>query len=258
MAAASSRCGPATANAVPTTSRCSPPTATREQCAAGTTVETFCFKLTPGLAPLQGDPLWCAQRATATAPQPTPTRSPACHHRGLARAASRARLPDAARAEPPGPARRAAQPPPPAVRDASDAAARPEGDPCVPLAAVADERRRREGGGELPGAPAHLQQRGPAGPDPVPGAARRRVLQRDAGGPDAGGSDRFPESRRPGGRSRRGRVASPLRTPACRSTARTNAIRIRFSKPFAQGPQRADDGRCRRGRLRAAQRARPA
>ena len=34
---------------------------TREQCAAGTTVETFCFKVTPGLPPLQGDPAWCAR-----------------------------------------------------------------------------------------------------------------------------------------------------------------------------------------------------
>lgn len=35
---------------------------TRSDCAAGTTVETFCFKVTPGLAPLQGDPRWCMPR----------------------------------------------------------------------------------------------------------------------------------------------------------------------------------------------------
>ena len=34
--------------------------ATRADCAPGTTVETFCFKVTPGLAPLQDDPRWCA------------------------------------------------------------------------------------------------------------------------------------------------------------------------------------------------------
>jgi hypothetical protein len=33
--------------------------ATRDQCAAGTVVETFCLKATPGLPPLQGDPDWC-------------------------------------------------------------------------------------------------------------------------------------------------------------------------------------------------------
>ncbi len=32
---------------------------TREQCEAGTIVETFCLKVTPGLPPLQGDPAWC-------------------------------------------------------------------------------------------------------------------------------------------------------------------------------------------------------
>jgi len=34
---------------------------TREQCAAGTIVETYCLKMTPGLPPLQGDPEWCAK-----------------------------------------------------------------------------------------------------------------------------------------------------------------------------------------------------
>jgi hypothetical protein len=34
---------------------------TREHCAAGTVVETFCLKATPGLPPLQGDPTWCAK-----------------------------------------------------------------------------------------------------------------------------------------------------------------------------------------------------
>ena len=33
---------------------------TREHCAAGTLVETFCLKVTPGLAEPLGDPAWCA------------------------------------------------------------------------------------------------------------------------------------------------------------------------------------------------------
>ena len=33
---------------------------TREHCAPGTVVESFCLKTTPGLPPLQGDPDWCA------------------------------------------------------------------------------------------------------------------------------------------------------------------------------------------------------
>jgi hypothetical protein len=33
----------------------------RDHCAAGTVVETFCLKVTTGLPPLQGDPEWCAQ-----------------------------------------------------------------------------------------------------------------------------------------------------------------------------------------------------
>jgi hypothetical protein len=34
--------------------------ATRDHCAAGTVVESFCLKTTPGLPPLLGDPDWCA------------------------------------------------------------------------------------------------------------------------------------------------------------------------------------------------------
>lgn len=34
---------------------------TRDHCAAGTVVESFCLKTTPGLPPLQGDPDWCAE-----------------------------------------------------------------------------------------------------------------------------------------------------------------------------------------------------
>lgn len=33
----------------------------REHCAPGTIVESFCLKATPGLPPLQGDPEWCAK-----------------------------------------------------------------------------------------------------------------------------------------------------------------------------------------------------
>jgi hypothetical protein len=34
---------------------------TRDQCAPGTIVETFCLKVTPGTPPAQGDPEWCAK-----------------------------------------------------------------------------------------------------------------------------------------------------------------------------------------------------
>jgi hypothetical protein len=34
---------------------------TREQCAPGTIIETFCLKMTPGVPPLQADPEWCAK-----------------------------------------------------------------------------------------------------------------------------------------------------------------------------------------------------
>jgi hypothetical protein len=34
---------------------------TRDHCAAGTVVESFCLKITPGLPPLQHDPDWCAR-----------------------------------------------------------------------------------------------------------------------------------------------------------------------------------------------------
>ena len=48
----------------------------RSHCAGGTTVETFCLKVTPGLAPLQGDPDWCASLwGTAAEPAPGPQPS---------------------------------------------------------------------------------------------------------------------------------------------------------------------------------------
>ena len=33
---------------------------TRDECAAGTLVESFCLKFAPGMAPPLGDPDWCA------------------------------------------------------------------------------------------------------------------------------------------------------------------------------------------------------
>lgn len=46
----------------------------RDHCAAGTTVETFCLKVTPGIPPLQGDPDWCANLWPADPDKPTPTQ----------------------------------------------------------------------------------------------------------------------------------------------------------------------------------------
>jgi len=46
----------------------------RDHCAAGTTVETFCLKVTPGLPALQGDPDWCANLWPAHPDKPTPAQ----------------------------------------------------------------------------------------------------------------------------------------------------------------------------------------
>jgi hypothetical protein len=50
---------------------------TRDQCAPGTLVETFCLKVTPGVPPLQNDPDWCAKLWAKKVPgQPQPGASP--------------------------------------------------------------------------------------------------------------------------------------------------------------------------------------
>ena len=75
------------------------------------------------------------------------------------------------------------------------------------------------------------------------------------GGPDAGAVDRFP----PSTARRRDAVASvTLRSLDTRSgiDGRTNAIRIRFSKPFAQDAHAPTTAGARRCGLPAAQRAR--
>ncbi|WP_341890350.1 hypothetical protein [Variovorax sp. YR752] len=49
---------------------------THADCAAGTSVETFCFKITPGLAPLQADPRWCLPQQSEPAPDAEPGSQP--------------------------------------------------------------------------------------------------------------------------------------------------------------------------------------
>lgn len=58
-------------------SDCGSDHARRGDCTPGTTVETFCFTLTPGLAPLQDDPRWCLpSQDEPPAPAPTPQPAP--------------------------------------------------------------------------------------------------------------------------------------------------------------------------------------
>ena len=139
----------------------------RQIARAGTTVETFCLKVTPGLAPLQGDPRWCAgvqpdgrSRCRRRAGQPGTT--PGNCRRGTSRSFSPLR--DAARARARQRlARRAAQPPPPAVRVVRRASCDPRRRLLRarwPRSLMSDGRR--DGVRELPGAPARLQQCGPA------------------------------------------------------------------------------------------------
>lgn len=117
---------------------------TREQCAPGTTVESFCFKLTRGLAPLQTDPQWCLQANASDAPQdgnvPVPAGNPTAGADGEAGADRLAALLAASQAQ--------RVPGADDIRTAlaslrhrlcagtsSGLGAVPE-DPCVPLAAV--------------------------------------------------------------------------------------------------------------------------
>jgi hypothetical protein len=113
---------------------------TREQCAAGTIVESFCLKLTPGLPPLQADPAWCAKLWSKPARTPVSSDLAKLMDTISPVVASESALSGAP-----------AQPQPTAADVRAALASRrellcnlfdgpcdgAEGDPCVPLAAVA-------------------------------------------------------------------------------------------------------------------------
>jgi len=218
--------------------------ATRSDCAPGTTVETFCFKVTPGLAPLQDDPRWCASVRPDSHPGTTPAEPPGT---------TPGELPDA---ELPGSffsvaeSRRA--PGLEAIRDAlasrrhllcaattrasCDAA---EGDPCVPLAAILMSdgrplalenclvRPRVYSNAVLLDLILCLAERIDACCKQTPAADLLRVSAID-----------FVHRGGPAGESAVASVDSPLAATQVRIGGRTNAIRIRFSKPFAQDAHR--------------------
>jgi hypothetical protein len=121
---------------------------TRDPCAPGTTIETFCLKVTPGTPPLQGDPKWCPELWKRAKAQPQPEGTPATP-------GNETPVSILGRAEPsslPSPSRGASSPNAPTatgVRNARESGRvllctlldetcdAPEGDPCVPLAVFA-------------------------------------------------------------------------------------------------------------------------
>ncbi|MFL6711445.1 MAG: hypothetical protein ACJ8LN_00750, partial [Sulfurifustis sp.] len=104
---------------------------TRDHCAAGTIVETFCLKATPGLPPLQGDPQWCAKLWGPPATRPAPGARDAEHRAEYMHGMAGLSADDLT-----------------AIRETlqsrkhllcelfDDDCTPPEGDPCVPLAVI--------------------------------------------------------------------------------------------------------------------------
>jgi hypothetical protein len=206
----------------------------RSDCAAGTTVETFCFKVTPGLAPLQGDPRWCIPQAAAgqdgtafgTQPEvPMPAGFDAFI--GDQHGISAQDILDAVRSRRHGLCSTLG-------RDCDLS----EGDPCVPLAAilVSDASVRAvENCLVRPRLYSHerlldmilcLAQRVDACCKPAP-VDLMQVASIDflyRGGPV--NSETVVAS-----------VKSPLKATQVAIGGQTNAIRIKFSRPFAQGPR---------------------
>jgi len=207
---------------------------TREQCAPGTTVETFCFKLTAGLAPLQGDPAWCAGLAADSPPPSTPQPPPGTTDAFLAEMEAR-RLPESA-----------------SIREALSSRRRQlcasaafdcdvdEQDACVPIAALLLDdgrtvaidsclvRPRLYSNAVLLDLILCLAQRIDAcceqdtAPEELLRVAAIGFIRR--GGPD--------------GEAPVASVASPLSPTQVAIDGNANAVRIRFTKPFAQDERR--------------------
>ncbi len=207
---------------------------TREQCAPGTTVETFCFKLTAGLAPLQGDPAWCAGLTPDSPPPSTPQPPPGTTDAFLAEMEAR-RLPESAKIREVLSSRR---------RQLCASAAFDcdvdEQDACVPIAALLLDdgravaldsclvRPRVFSNALLLDLILCLAQRIDecCKEDEAP-AQLLRVAAIDflrRGGPDG---ERLIAS-----------VASPLSPTQLSIEGNTNALRMRFTKPFSQNERR--------------------
>jgi hypothetical protein len=203
---------------------------TRSQCAAGTAVETFCFKLTPGLAPLQEDPRWCAgfaRDSDAPGEQPRPEGD----DNALLAAAQAQGLPEVD-----------------AIRDALSSRRRAlcmatswncaaeEKDACVPIAVVVvgdgrplavDEclvRPRVYSNAVLLDLILCLAKRLDECCQDADQATLLRIAAID-----------FLRRGGPGGEQVVARVASPLAPTELPLDGNTDAIRIRFTKPFARG-----------------------
>ena len=91
----------------------------RERCAPGTTIETFCLKITEGAPPVLGDPTWCHKLWKKPQPTPTPSPSPS----GAASPAF-----------PPGDATKHGSMRERLCHLFAGTCDPPDGDPCVPLA----------------------------------------------------------------------------------------------------------------------------
>lgn len=193
---------------------------TRDECAAGTIVESFCLKFLPGMAPPLGDPDWCA-KLWGMAPDE--------HEFALDVPADRRDAVQAALAS-----RRHL------LCELFDGDCDPmEGDPCVPLALVGVRDRELTVESCLVRPRIYSNQRlldlilcladkidecceGHEPPPPPPPAEPLQVRSIDFIRRSAAGADTAVAS-----------VQSPLQNTAVDINGKTNAIRIRFSKPLA-------------------------
>jgi len=191
----------------------------REQCAAGTTVETFCFKLMQGMAQPLGDPAWCAQIGATQSQDKFLAALEGVESRNMqsVRDALKSRRHALCGA----------------TLSACDAE---EGDPCVPLAVVAVNdarpvalesclvRPRVYSNAVLLDLILCLAQRLDACCEDVQPAALLRVASIDFLRRGDADGERVVAS-----------VESPLAPTVVPIARNTNAIRIRFTKPLARG-----------------------
>jgi len=192
------------------------------QCAAGTTVETFCFKLTPGSTQPLGDPGWCAKPAAPGTPDKFLAALEGIQGEGIQE------VRDALRS------RRYAL----CAATASDCDP-DEGDPCVPIAAVVMNegravalepcllRPRIYSNAVLLDLILCLAQRLDECCEDKAEAGLLRVAAIDFLRHDEGRDTRVVAS-----------VASPLTPTEVPIDRNVNAIRVRFTKPLARGEHR--------------------
>jgi hypothetical protein len=202
---------------------------TREQCAAGTTVESFCFKVTAGLAPLQGDPRWCVKLPPGS-DSPGEAPGPDADLDRLVAEAEAQGQEDAGKIREALSSRRRAL-----CNATSSACAADEKDPCVPLAAVLvgdgrpiaiDEclvRPRVYSNAVLLDLILCLAERIDECCKDVEPADLLRIA-----------SIEFLRRDGPARETVVARVASPSRPTEVPIGGNTNAIRIRFTKPYAR------------------------